>query len=57
MDFCITLSKRPVNGIIYFHRISDPRMTPAAIANIRVLRSLCGGPGLPAVALATTFWD
>ncbi|KAE8347804.1 hypothetical protein BDV24DRAFT_157281 [Aspergillus arachidicola] len=47
----------PVNGIIYFHRISDPRMTPAAIASLRVLQRFCGESNLPAIALVTTFWD
>ncbi|QMW32550.1 hypothetical protein G4B84_007981 [Aspergillus flavus NRRL3357] len=47
----------PVNGNIYLHRISDPRMTPAAIANLCIFWSFFGESNLPAVALASTLWD
>ncbi|KAJ1716559.1 hypothetical protein NYO67_1218 [Aspergillus flavus] len=57
MDICITFSKRPGNGNIYLHRISDPRMTPAAIANLCIFWSFFGESNLPAVALASTLWD
>lgn len=50
-------SQTPIHGVIYFHRISDPRMTPAAVANLRVLRKLCGDGNLAAVALTSSFWS
>ena len=46
-----------LDGIIYLHRLSDPRMTAAAAQNLRVLRMLCGESNLGAVALVTTFWN
>lgn len=44
-------------GIIYLHRIGDPRMGGAAMKNLRMFRKLCGDQGLSSVVLATTFWS
>lgn len=45
-----------LSGIIYLHRISDPRMTGPSLRNLRMFRKLCGDDGLGNVVLATTFW-
>jgi WD40 repeat protein len=44
-------------GIIYFHRISNVRMTGSAKRNILTFRKLCGDNALPNVVLATSMWD
>lgn len=45
------------SGLIYFHRIIDPRITGSAKSNIRLFNKLCGRQNLGKVVLATTFWD
>jgi hypothetical protein len=45
-----------VNGIIYLHRIIDPRMTGTAVKNLQLLQDLCGNE-MKNVLLVTTFWD
>lgn len=43
-------------GIIYLHRISDPRMQGSALRNLRMFKQLCGTNNLNSVILATTHW-
>ena len=47
------------SGIIYFHRISDPRMEGSAIKQLKIFRELCGDDSgtLKNVILATNRWD
>jgi hypothetical protein len=49
--------KVQLTGVIYLHRISDPRMSGSSIKNLRLLQSLCGTKNLSHVILATTMWD
>lgn len=46
-----------ISGIIYLHRISDPRMEGSALRNLRMFRKLCGEEFMKNVILGTTFWD
>jgi len=46
-----------LSGIIYLHRISDPRMDPSSKKSLRMFRSLCGTGNLKNVILATTMWE
>ncbi|KAF3901751.1 hypothetical protein AA313_de0202309 [Arthrobotrys entomopaga] len=46
-----------IRGIIYLHRISDPRMEGSALRSLRMFRKLCGDDFLKNVVLGTTFWD
>ncbi|KAH8702821.1 P-loop containing nucleoside triphosphate hydrolase protein, partial [Phaeosphaeriaceae sp. PMI808] len=50
-------SRKLLSGIIYLHRISDPRMQGSSLENIRMFRRLCGFEALKNVLLVTTFWD
>lgn len=43
-------------GIVYLHRISDPKMQGSALRNLRMFRQLCGTNNLGSVTLATTHW-
>ena len=45
-----------LNGIIYLHRISDPRMSGSAVKNLNMLQKLCGAQSLPNIVLVTTMW-
>lgn len=46
-----------VSGIIYLHRISDPRVTKASRKNLDMFKALCGDVALSNVVFATTYWD
>ncbi|KAI5837208.1 P-loop containing nucleoside triphosphate hydrolase protein [Morchella snyderi] len=46
-----------LNGIIYLHRITDPRMGGAAKKNLWMFKRLCGEGFYPSVVLATTMWE
>ncbi|CAD6580746.1 MAG: hypothetical protein ASARMPRED_000311 [Alectoria sarmentosa] len=46
-----------LSGIIYIHRISDPRMTGNALKNLDMFKKMCGEESLECVVLATTMWD
>ena len=45
-----------LTGIIYLHRIIDPRMTHGGMRNLAMFRKLCGADPMKNVILATTFW-
>lgn len=46
-----------LNGIVYFHPISDHRMTGSARRNLLMFSKLCGEGALSKVILATTMWE
>ena len=46
-----------LSGIIYLHRISDPRMSGGAMRNLHMFKELCGKNCFRSVLLATTFWN
>ncbi|KAK3343124.1 hypothetical protein B0H65DRAFT_510082 [Neurospora tetraspora] len=46
-----------LNGIIYLHRITDPRMVGSAKKNLFIFKKLCGQNALKHVTLATTMWE
>jgi hypothetical protein len=48
---------RLLTGIIYLHRISDTRITGAAMKNLQMFKKLCRDDGLSKVILGTTFWE
>jgi len=43
-------------GVLYFHRISDPRMGGISMRNIKMFRRLCGDDGLKKVVIVTNRW-
>jgi hypothetical protein len=45
-----------LNGLVYLHRIVDPRISGTARSNMRLFRELCGNDNLNNVLLGTTFW-
>lgn len=46
-----------LNGLIYFHRISDARMQGSAKKNLLMFKKLCGDNALKNVILVTSMWD
>lgn len=49
-------SKIRLAGLVYLHRISEPRFGGASRRNLRMFQKLCGDDNLASVVLATTFW-
>ncbi|KAI8953229.1 hypothetical protein F4801DRAFT_144341 [Xylaria longipes] len=45
-----------VNGILYFHRISDTRIGSSTRHNLEMMRALCGEDSFENVAVVTTMW-
>lgn len=45
-----------LNGLIYLHRISDPRMAGSSMKHLSMFRRLCGSDNFKNVILGTTFW-
>jgi len=43
-------------GVLYFHRISDPRMGGMSTKNFRMFRKLCGDNTLKNVIIVTNMW-
>lgn len=48
---------RKLIGIIYMHRISDPRMSGVSRRNFSLFRKLCGDTTLSSVTLVTNMWN
>jgi hypothetical protein len=46
-----------LNGLIYVHRISDPKMGKISKRNLRMFKQLCGDGSLRNVCITTTNWD
>lgn len=46
-----------LSGIIYMHRISDPRMSGSTLRNLRIFKKLLGEVSMSNVILVTSFWD
>ncbi|KAH7002413.1 P-loop containing nucleoside triphosphate hydrolase protein [Ilyonectria destructans] len=46
-----------LNGILYFHRISDVRMQGSGKMSIGLLYKLCGKDAMKNVVLTTTMWE
>jgi hypothetical protein len=46
-----------LTGIIYLHRISDPRLGGVALKDLTMFKKLCGEESFASVALVTTFWE
>ncbi|KAJ3887090.1 P-loop containing nucleoside triphosphate hydrolase protein [Lentinula edodes] len=49
--------KRKLNGLIYLHRMSDPRFGGQASRNLKMFRNLCGPSAYRNIVVLTTFWD
>jgi len=47
----------PFAGVIYFHRITDKRVTGTSRMNLQILQAMCGTRFYPHIVLTTTMWD
>jgi GTP-binding protein EngB required for normal cell division len=46
-----------LHGIIYLHRITDPRMQGSGLRNLHMFKKLCGDKNLSNVIMATNQWE
>ncbi|CAM1502632.1 Fc.00g074080.m01.CDS01 [Cosmosporella sp. VM-42] len=46
-----------LRGVLYLHRITDPRMQGSARSNLFMFKKLCGPDALKNVILVTTMWE
>ena len=46
-----------LNGLIYVHRISDPKVSRISKRNLRLFKQLCGDGSLKNVCIITTNWS
>src|SRR2546423_10558133 len=46
-----------VTGLVYVHRITDPKMQGSAVKNLQVFQKLCGPQCFPQIALVSTRWQ
>lgn len=46
-----------LHGIIYLHRITDPRMQGSGMRNLHMFKRLCGDQNLSNVVMATCQWE
>ncbi|KAG6331875.1 hypothetical protein ID866_7218 [Astraeus odoratus] len=46
-----------LSGILYFHRITDPRVAGTPLRNLNMFKELCGKDNFKNVVLVTTMWD
>lgn len=51
------INGKKFKGIIYLHRITDPRIGGVAARNLRMFKQLCGPSALGNVVVVTTLWD
>lgn len=45
-----------LSAILYFHRITDPRMAGSPLRNFAMFKKLCGDDFYPNIVLGMTFW-
>lgn len=50
------VKKTRLVGLIYLHRITDPRISGSSLKNIRVFQKLCGERAFSSIIVATTMW-
>ncbi|KAK1750450.1 P-loop containing nucleoside triphosphate hydrolase protein, partial [Echria macrotheca] len=50
-------SKTRLAGIIYLHRITDPRFSGTAVKNLEILKKICGPSNFDSVAIVMNMWD
>ncbi|KAG5638660.1 hypothetical protein H0H81_011212 [Sphagnurus paluster] len=46
-----------LNGLLFFHRITDTRMRGTPLRNLTMFEALCGKDALHNVVLTSTMWD
>jgi hypothetical protein len=46
-----------LSGMLYFHRITDPKMQGSAKKNLHMFKALCGSGQFTNVILVTTMWE
>lgn len=48
---------KKLSGLIYLHRIMDPKMGGSAVKNLNIFQKMCGQSAFPSVMLVSTRWE
>jgi hypothetical protein len=48
---------KKLSGLIYLHRIIDPRMGGSALKNLNIFQKMCGQSSFPSIMLVSTMWE
>ena len=46
-----------ISGIVYLHRITDPRLQGSHLRGLDMFKKMCGVKAYPGIVIATTRWD
>jgi hypothetical protein len=48
---------KKLSGLIYLHRIIDPKMGGSAVKNLNIFQKMCGQGAFPSIMLVSTMWE
>lgn len=48
---------KKLSGLIYLHRIIDPKMGGSAVKNLNIFQKMCGQTAFPSVMLVSSMWE
>src|SRR2546430_8735110 len=47
----------PLVGVLCLHRITDPKVSGAAVRSLRILEKMCGRQNFRYITMVSTMWD
>lgn len=56
-QFCCQPEHQALDGILYFHRITDLKFSGRDMVKLRLLQALCGPDFYPHLTIVSTMWD
>ena len=48
---------KKLSGLIYLHRIIDPKMGGSAVKNLNIFQKMCGQTAFPSIMLVSNMWE
>jgi hypothetical protein len=48
---------KKLSGLIYLHRVIDPKMGGSAVKNLDIFQKMCGQSAFPSIMLVSTMWE
>ena len=48
---------KKLSGLIYLHRIIDPKMNGSAVKNLNIFQKMCGQTAFPSIMLVSNMWE
>lgn len=53
----LSINRIALSGLLYLHRITDPKMSGSAVKSLQIFQKICGVGAYPHVTLTTTMWE